>query len=437
MIPESERRYWFTYACKYVNTEYTDMYCQSTCSPLKCRPLDFDTNILFPPKVVSEVTPSTINQQFHSDMTMDFFGHPIQLSKTRRTFSAEWDKKYEIPTSLVKEGSEYKFCARKDRVFSATISEDCVVEAATLHYLDIANRVLLYRTCSEYVRFSAESAEYATFYLGGNKATVGAYHKMLLPLPDEAGAEKNGHEEWWLIIGDEKTLISTADYRKRVLPWYGPQVFDDFSPCDAYGPSGAYSVILLPPPANADLLVPHDREHNHELYCNGWYNAADMVEDALSGGFLDFFYPVWCRSLITDPVWKQAAAMRSRAGASNPDYTPPAPNVSPIPTGAFARHPIVGSLYQFLVRDAQGRDTVVSSSEAVEPLVTDNLTNRGVDIHKQGHTLLYPISLIGGGEGTAAPSKQQSAHDPWEYILSDDSGEPYTDADGAPYSLEQ
>lgn len=398
MIPKEERNYWLPIypSCTNVLYEYTDLYCNSDCAgEQKCVPLDFDTFNLFPPAVSDKQEPSSITQTFTTNYTMDFNGRTIPLTKTNRSFSASWSREYPRPEGLMWDSNkgEYIACGRKEAKYSAAMSENCVIESCSLHYMDIANNVLLYRYRKEFVLFNLTSDKIATFYPGGNKAITYPYHKLLYKLKDEAEAPFNGVEEWRLIVGDREKVLTHEEYKKAVMPWGGPQVFegDDgvpYEPC-AVPPSDRYSVFVLPVGMSTDLLRLHDPANNQELYCNGWYDITgpDNEEDIASGNFKDFFYPIWCRSLLPDPFWAYAAATRSSAGYNDNKYIPPNPTVDPMPYGSYAKHPALGEVYQFLVETFNGKAKLCTQPSGLYATLNK-------EYNTEDNTLYYPISLV-------------------------------------------
>lgn len=402
-LPDKEA--YFTLSCLGVSFQYADLFCDGDCSQVKCKEVEPGSYIT----VMTGQHPSKIEHTINTDYSFEACGVTIPLVKTTRTFRANWEiLKTPYPENIALNGSTFVICSnsRNPWEFSTSISENCIIEKCSLHYLDHANKVMLYRYVKESVQFSDSGNDYLLFRPDCVVGNLYAHNSVKHKLKTEAEAEFNCLEEWRLVVDGVTTVLSSVPYKKAVMPWGGPIASDDgqggvIDYCELYGAgtTDKYSIFVFPMPGSRDCPA-KGKEENKYLYCNGYYDLAgnDNPEDDASGGHKDYFYPSWCRSLHEDPFWKHAANQRLGAwqdkhgvlrNVQNPEYSPPPISVEPIPKGSYVKHPKLGAFFQFLTTDKNGVSTVTESRNIT------NFLDKKLD-PKSTHdtTLYYPISLI-------------------------------------------
>ena len=100
--------------------------------------------------------------------------------------------------------------------------------------------------------------------------------------------------------------------------------------------------------------------------------------------------------MTPDPLWRQIADRRYAITWWHDDivpstsYTPPAVTSDYMPKGTFARHPVVGDVYQWLLK-RNDRTMFTAGSPDLNPLI-DGVLKNGLATHDT--TLYSPISVI-------------------------------------------
>lgn len=268
--------------------------------------------------------------------------------------------------------------------YSATVAENCVIEKSTLHYLDQRYGVCLYRYQKDEIHLSVTSNDAAWF-----KVPEGAFYANMVMIRTE-NYTASSTVEWRLLIDG---VLHVLSHDEVVIEPFGPRnngIADTDGFAAGWVPDPEIRKILVfpQPPSLAIPLSP-------EIVRLGFYDYGNMPGgeselNRLDGGYKDMFYPEWCRNLQEDPFWRAAADQRYNISwfqfpsSSSTAYTPPDIPVDPMPIGSFARHPVIGDVYQFLIYN-----TPVSSPD-LRALIDSQLPE-GLKTHDT--TLIYPISL--------------------------------------------
>jgi hypothetical protein len=326
-------------------------------------------------------------------------GVVIPIAKTVRSFGVSYSMQYGVPVvfgyvpDLTGPATPVECQETPPNTPALAVSEDCVIEASTLHYLDQRYGVCLYRYTRDEIHMKVSSQEMAS--IKGSWGQMSFYQAQVKT--NCYTAQRT--EEWRLIIdGVQQTLTSVVSQ----LEPFGPRnsgkashtgLFPDYVPDPE-----TRMVLLFPTPPS--MGIPWS-----DVLCRlGCYEfgydtdeGAESSQNALDGGNKDHYYPAWCRSLQTDPLWRAAADRRYQISWNHvpmqsitSDYTPPPITVDPIPRGAFARHPAVGTLYQFLLEKSDG-STQLATSPSFDALINAALPEGQAT---SGTTLYSPISLI-------------------------------------------
>lgn len=343
----------------------------SICSDLfpSCKKLDWE-------QVASWIPDSgttSISHQINTDYNVAVDNVVIPIVKTDRSFNATWRATAEIPlkyfAAVYDSGVELIYCnTMGSDSYSLSVSENCSIISSTLHYLDQRYGVALYRKVIDTLVMNVASNRFARFQ-GMFTNTI---HNLAIITENDYTATRR--EEWHLVKDGEDTIV--AESYTALHPFGNDK-----------GEGVRQILIFDTPPAQANPLVPL------ELLSYGFYDYGELGSNLnqLDGGLKDYFYPEWCRNLVADPIWRQAADRRyaltwegSAPYATPSDYTPPPVAVSPIPVGSFARHPNLSEVYQFLC------GSVVVGTDITGQLNTE-LSKSGLSTHDT--TLIYPVSL--------------------------------------------
>lgn len=315
-----------------------------------------------------------------TDHTMTVGGAVIPLVKTVRNFSVTYRMDYPSPPSgsliayqVLTGEIALSACVEDDgsRVnASAKFSDKCVIEKSTLHYLDQRYGVCLYRYQKDELDVSVDSAELASF-----RTTTpgdGTVHMVKIKTGDYSASST---VEWRLIIDGVIKTLNTSTV--QIHPFGGLKGQD------------IRQILVFPQPPS--LAMPMTEEiMNYGFYDYGNLPGGESELNMADGGYKDMFYPEWCRNLQEDPFWRAAADKRYNISwyhtelETYSNYEPPPPTVDPMPIGSFARHPVAGDAYQFLVGS-----TPYTSPELLE-LVNKQLPDK---LKLTGAMLQYPISL--------------------------------------------
>jgi hypothetical protein len=341
--------------------------------------------------VFSQALGDTFNytQSQRTDYKVNIAGIEIPIFKTTRDWSVVLDLAIGQPIGSLRgvytpEGFIPRFCAGVDLdIYKTAVTENCQIEASTLHYVDQRYGVCLYRYVKEILQFtksvtdnpsvSGDLSKSCATFQGPYGEEI--YWKVAI---DSADAMAQCVEEWRLIINGVQSVLSTINYTKNVL---SGQII---STVDCGGVDAVGEILIFPAPGMFSNPVDCDVKDF------GWY------KNGIQPGQVNYFYPDWCKALQVDPVW--AAAEQSRLGvvfdhnplSTSSSYTPPPITVDPIPKGSYAKHPVIGEVYQWLTTDRDGVNKVTSSPDLIALL--DSKLPEGLKTHDT--TLIYPISLV-------------------------------------------
>jgi hypothetical protein len=273
------------------------------------------------------------------------------------------------------------------------LSEHCTVEKSVVHFIDHRYGVCLYRYQKDELTLDVDSNETAQIK---EAWAVQTYHQVQIKT---GGYTATRTVEWRLIQNGQQSVLSSeiselqpfgAENNGLSLREMGitEGVYLDYKPDPK-----TRMVLLFPTPPSQGIPW-------SAVLCRfGCYEfgydtpmGMESVLNRLDGGAKDHFYPEWCRNLQSDPFWRKAADSRYLIDwfkvepAAEASYIPPAVTSSPIPLGSYARHPQVGTGYQFLV----DKDTLITGrdfNKQIDAALADK---------KETHdtTLYYPIGVI-------------------------------------------
>lgn len=342
--------------------------------------------------------PTGNSHDINTDYHIVVAGVVIPLVRTVRKFGATYGTTYGQPSDIKyfrADADVYAFeCSKRPPdARTLTVSDDCVIEKSTLHYLDQRYGVCLYRYQKDELHMTVDSGEMAQIK---EPWQIGNYHQAQVKT---SSYTSKSTEEWRLIVdGVERVLSSVVTElspfgpRNNGLP-SGTGLFPD------YAPDPETRLVLLYPTPPSQGIPWSDVICRLGAYEFGYDTpeGAESAQNQSDGGEKDHFYPEWCRNLQEDPFWRAAADRRYqiswwKSDLANPSagYIPPPISVDPIPRGSFARHPDLGTAYQFLLGLSGGGNHLETS-----PNLND-LIDLALPVDGKTHdtTLYYPISLI-------------------------------------------
>lgn len=306
-----------------------------------------------------------------TDFIINVCGVSIPIIKTTR----QWENKRTPHSSIEAETAGF---------VKGWIKESCSITRSTLHYLDERYGVCLYKTTVDVIDLpEIQSSEVSHFM------AYGAMQRSATVVLKRDDYTATTTETWYLIVDGIQSTLTTSTL--EIFPFGEPMNSTEYDYEDVV------EVFTLPKIAASSAAQEGEAAQVFGSYEDGYDNS--FGEQAQADGGLDYFYPAWCRSLQEDPFWKEIAAARygftmpgmtvEASGTST--YTPPEVIVEPIPSGSFARHPVLGDLYQFLISKFDGTDIVISSAN-INAKIDAALAKNNLATHDT--TLYYPISII-------------------------------------------
>jgi len=341
---------------------------------------------------------TSMGHNISTDYSITVSGVVIPALDTKRIFSAGAYHNTTAPTPtkvyMVDGGTFWCFSSAGSSGSSYKMKEDCTVISSTLHYLDLRYGVCLYRKNTETVKFDVSTSQTNSFKDPWQMETVGSIKLF-------GGAKKNWtnlcKEEWFMVKDGVSRLIASSQYQSLgTMDEYAKDHGSLFDPTYT-GVSDLELIIDLGPVSSSDSIPWDDELRFHGHYSYRGNPEFDDNHVKADGGCRDYFYPAWCRGLQEDPVWKAVADSRYMLSwsANQPvtrnDYTPPPITVDPLPTGAFAKHPKVGEVWQFLI-NKHDSSTFLETSQVVDSIVIESLGKNGIT-PQQGTMLYYPIGV--------------------------------------------
>lgn len=308
------------------------------------------------------------NSQSHSvstSSTVDFLGNTITKYKTSR----QWHMTSKIFV-------DYARCGHLETTQTAagSLSESCTHEHADIFYLNMQEQVCLYRKTEFHTSFSTSPSD----VVAGRGYGGGTY----LFAKFRAYITTHCTEKWVLIRNGSETVLKTDNiptgYNNKLVLFISPTpdqwaenewIFFDEEILE-HGCYNIYQACSIAPPDSKTAL------------------------DGTADGAM--FFPDWCRECVVDPQWSMAA--RHIYGACH-DFVPVVDNagdyiegnlVEVLPVGDFARHPVHGDFYSF----------ILPSDRTFPPGIINHLDHGvPVDVLAEFVTLkektaFFPVSII-------------------------------------------
>lgn len=325
-------------------------------------------------------TGHTINTNF----TLTLCGVSIPIIKTTRTFLS-------ARTPHVTQEAE------EAGVVKAWIQDSCVTQKSTIYFLDERYGVCLYKTVSSTINLPRKQSQEVSHYIAYGTTARSA---TIIIRPEDYTATST--ETWHLVIDGIDTVVATSTL----------ELFPFGEPMDSYAYEDVCEVFCLPKIPASSHVEPSSETNTAPAAAGDFGAYEDRYDDpfgtdAQADGGTDYFYPEWCRSLPVDQFWAETAVNRysftmpgiTSDPAGTAPYTPPEVTVEPMPVGSFARHPVLGDMYQFLISQFNGTNIVVSSAN-INSFIDEQLalaknedgSSKGLATHDT--TLYYPISLV-------------------------------------------
>lgn len=373
-----------------------------TCLPAGSTPYPHAGECL---KVAEKEGPYVYEHNIDTDYSLTVCKTTLPVVKTTRRWKTSITKIYAVPQKIESVAfldNQTWWCidGYTTASNSFTASEDCRIDKATVHYLDLENNVCLYRLNKEKIVFNQTTTHENRFK---NPYNYEFHPSIRLYGGENQTWDSVSTEEWHLVIDGSDSLIATCEYdpipELRQFAIDGSDdLFDKNYPKTA--DKNLELILHIGEGVGSSQAIPWDDElRYHGFYSYRGIDSPYLMDD---GGCRDYYYPAWCRMLQEDPFWKKVAADRAYymhgggVGTDNKPFTSSnyAPSadvaVDPLPRGTFVRHPLIGNIYQFLVEKRNGTHALVSSPE-LQSLISQSLAASGV---ASGGTMLhYPIGV--------------------------------------------
>lgn len=319
-----------------------------------------------------------------TDFTINVCGINIPIIKTTRTFLAERTPHLSQEAELA-------------GVVKAWIQDSCVTQKSTIYFLDERYGVCLYKTVSSTINLPRKQSQEVSHYIAYGATARSA---TIIIRPEDYTASST--EKWHLVIDGIDAVVAESTL----------ELFPFGEPMDSYAYEDVCEVFCLPKIPASSHVEPSSETNTAPAAAGDFGAYEDRYDDpfgtdAQADGGTDYFYPEWCRSLPVDQFWAETAANRysftmpgiTSDPAGTAPYTPPEVTVEPMPVGSFARHPVLGDMYQFLISQFNGTNIVVSSAN-INSFIDEQLalaknedgSSKGLATHDT--TLYYPISLV-------------------------------------------
>lgn len=343
---------------------------------------------------VSNNSTSTTNHDVEHELKLDLGFIDLYSIKTKRTFSisnnntTSKDVHHVTPTSC--EGLAtppcYSWCIDTDTSYSASVSENCVITKDTIYYLDLVNQVVFFKREHEELIFSSSSDQATPM----RQKFGTTYHNVL----KIKGAAISGKEQHILIYGGEERILDEVIYTRSPEWFMGPIGLPNAESgvtmptgCEAYDHDIQQILLYGTVPSKA---LPMDME----IRCLGFYDyGGDSPIDQgellrPDGGGKDYFYPLWCRSMISDPYWADVAERRYMmtwehdTPAGGQVLQQPTINFDPVPKGNCVYHEVLGKMYNFTFQNRNGQALSIVDLNGKDPsqaIINMGVSNYGPD----------------------------------------------------------
>ena len=275
-----------------------------------------------------------------------------------------------------------------------------MIEKKVPYYWDRLRGVYLWKHVREELIFSVTSNKSAAFRM---KWGIFQGNKICIP----TSVRTTGVERFVMCKDGVQKILAEAEYDYNPFPvndvsggnWglYGNVVNNVSSPDS----EDVACILVFPTPPKLAMC----QDADCLFYGFYDYNAVEggFVENSLpkDDGGKDYFYPYWCRSMPTDPLWRQVADTRYEVIYSErlmdlegvTGWTPSKPLVNPWPFGSFALDPkenfIASCIAQFGERVGKG---IVYNESSIGNLF-EALTKTGVGL-RGPYTALYPVTPL-------------------------------------------
>jgi hypothetical protein len=276
------------------------------------------------------------------------------------------------------------------------VNEHCKREVNVPWYWDRQRGIYVWKSVVEELKFSITSDKVAGFRM---KFGPELFHKVIIP----TSVVTSGTERFVMMKDGVESVLAEVTYSYNPFPvhdgggatWglYGNTIERTYAP-DTQDVACILCFPLVPKQA-----IPLD----NDVISYGFYDynaiLGGFVESSLPSddGGKDYFYPYWCRSMPTDPLWRTVADERYGVIRSGGDlsgtttWTPPDPTEYPLPFGSFAldsKENFIASCILQFGEHAESKGVVYN--EARMGNLFTAITKAGVSM--QGpYTALHPV----------------------------------------------
>lgn len=298
----------------------------------------------------------SLNHSVNTNAELKIGTYTIPLTKTTRAFAFNYSS------------SGAKTDCSESVTMSGSVQDTITHVSSTLYFIDIENTACLYLERKANITVSGSGNTPVHVAVGGYVDTFCGV---------EATYAYSYTDTWYFIHGDKREKL-------------GQDTHTNSSPIYFYAPT--------PGPRNRGNLV-----YDPPAWVNrSYYNSYESITESEVGSFVyldggrDMFFPAWARTMVNDPIWKDAAERRwmllkyPDTGAeikAQKDWKYPI-QTEPIPRGDYKKHPELGECYSWLVSD-KGAPLCVNRCDYAD--VPEQL-KKLVTIKK--NILVFPIGLV-------------------------------------------
>ena len=382
-------------------------------------------------KKVEVPSTSNSNQGFNHvqniTQTAKILGKDYILMSFKRTFSAKWGESGDSGIYAVVEVSpteQYPCVNNATNIINGVVSEDCVQELIIPYYLNLTDKIFVYKKITETIKFGANChPKKASFKM---KFGYGEFWKFVIKKSDKEILQCK--EEFHVVQDDEDIVVHTVEWDKNPFELTGPMgstglLGEDIIKVNVEENDPSVRQILLFPivPSQAIPVDLCGAKCAPSVNNYGFYDYNESEAGAIGGagnrlgeadGGKDMFYPQWLRAMTPNPIMQAWANERWMVRWYHQDPPPPDSKwVAPDPVtynwpfGSFVKDKDGNYIHSALFTDRNGNSFVYNKSN-VEDIFT-KIDEYGQKLN-DGEKLYYPITLIADVQEsprTATPSQ--------------------------------
>ena len=402
-----------------VGVVYDKGYFMSICSDaIQCK----NTTVSV---VDAATTDGSIKHNVNIKQSATILGVNYPLMSFIRTFSADWHKVDDSGIYAMVDVTDQGLvaCAAGHSTHSGTVSEDCTQSMIIPMYLNITDKIFVYKKIVETIKFEVNAHPKLAGFKG--KWGVQYFWKFVIHKKDNEFLKRI--ESFHVVNGTVDKEVSTITSYTNPFPevsaaasWglYGNMVYHTNT--ETTVDSTIRQILVIPNPPS--LSIPQDFGDDATPSVNNYgfydYNAteAGFIPSTLGAedGGKDFYYPYWLRQMTentymrtwADNKWSFLADKATPVASDT--WTPPEPLTYTLPFGSFVKDPAGNYIHSALFEHSNGTAVVYNDSN-IKDLFTKILTYGEPRVG--GEAVYYPITVI-SSMNTMADITGSSVNDP-------------------------